>query len=117
MAPSAGGALLKVKDLRKRAIDVSKAELDKKVDLTFTYKPTKIGRRITGWTFKTKENQPRPVQRQLPLHDKEPEHTPEARAKGLAALADCKRELNGTAAPVTRCDPTAHGYDASRVAR
>jgi hypothetical protein len=38
-------ALPSVKNPRKRAIDVSKAELDKKADLTFTYQPTKTGRR------------------------------------------------------------------------
>jgi len=36
-------ALPSVKNPRKRAIDVSKAELDKKADLTFTYQPTKTG--------------------------------------------------------------------------
>jgi hypothetical protein len=30
-----------VKNLRKRALDVAKAELDEKADLTFTYMPTK----------------------------------------------------------------------------
>ena len=95
-------ALPSVKNLRKRAIDVSKAELDKKADLTFTYKPTKTGRRITGWTFKVKKNQPRPVQRQLPQRDHEPDHTPEVKAKGLAALAVCKREVAETAPPVAR---------------
>jgi plasmid replication initiation protein len=59
------GELSAVKDLRKRAIDVSKAELDNKADLTFRYEPIKAGRRITGWKFKVKENRPRPVQRQL----------------------------------------------------
>src|SRR5580692_415188 len=95
-------ALPSVKNLRKRAIDVSKAELDKKADLTFTYKPTKTGRRITGWTFKVKKNQPRPVQRQLPQRDHEPDHTPEVKAKGLGALAVCKREVAETAPPVAR---------------
>ena len=92
-------ALPSVKNLRKRAIDVSKAELDKKADLTFTYKPTKTGRRITGRTFKVKKNQPRPVKRQLPLRDHEPDHTPEVKAKGLAV---CKREVAETAPPVAR---------------
>jgi len=45
-------ALPSVKNPRKRAIDVSKAELDKKADLTFTNQPTKTGRRITGWIVK-----------------------------------------------------------------
>ena len=70
-----------MKDLRRRAIDVAKAELDKKADLSFTYTPTKAGHRIAGWTFKVKKNQPRPVQRQLHLRDQEPEHTPEVRTK------------------------------------
>jgi len=35
------GELSAVKDLRKRAIDVSKAELDNKADLTFSYTPIK----------------------------------------------------------------------------
>jgi hypothetical protein len=48
------GELSAVKDLRKRAIDVSKAELDNKADLTFRYEAIKAGRRITGWTFKVK---------------------------------------------------------------
>jgi len=74
-----------VKDLRQRAIDVAKAELDKKADLSFTYKPTKVGRRrITGWTFKVRKNRPRPVQRQLPLRV-EPELSPEQVAEAKAA--------------------------------
>jgi plasmid replication initiation protein len=82
---------------------VPQAELDKKADLTFTYTPIKNGRRITGWTFKVKKNQPRPVQRQLPLRDSQPvEHTPEATTKGLAALADCKREVEKAPALVAR---------------
>ena len=36
------GELSAVKDLRKRAIDVSKAELDNKADLTFSYMPIKL---------------------------------------------------------------------------
>jgi plasmid replication initiation protein len=91
------GQLSTAKDLRKRAIDVAKAELNKKADWTFTYKPVKVGRRITGWTFKTKENQPPPVQRQLPLRDSEHERTEEGTANGLALLADWKRN-NGAAA-------------------
>jgi plasmid replication initiation protein len=87
-----------VKNLRKCVLDVPKAELDKKADLSFTYEPTKTGRRITGWTFKVKKNHPRPVQRQLPLRDRdqEPEDTPEIRAKNKKTLDDCKREINGT---------------------
>jgi plasmid replication initiation protein len=91
-----------VKDLRQRAIDVSKAELDKKAALSFTYTPTKVGRRNTGWTFTVKKNHAPPVQRQLHLRDHEPEHTPEVKARNLAKLDDCKREVNGTPAPVAR---------------
>ena len=91
-----------VKDLRQRAIDVSKAELDKKADLSFTYTPTKVGRRITGWIFKVKKNQPRPVQRQFNLLDSHSVRTPEEKTKGLAALADCKREVDKAPAPVAR---------------
>jgi plasmid replication initiation protein len=92
-----------VKDLRQRAIDVSKAELDKKADLSFTYTPTKVGRRITGWTFKVRKNQVPPVQRQLHLVlDQEPERTTEATTKGLAALAECKREVEKAPVPVAR---------------
>jgi plasmid replication initiation protein len=87
------GELSAVKDLRKRAIDVSKAELDKKADLTFSYTPMKVGRRITGWSFKVKENKPRPVQRQLPLAEKE--STVEEIAKGKAALSSIKAALKG----------------------
>ena len=92
------GELPAVKDLRKRAIDVSKAELDNKADLTFRYEPIKVGRRITGWTFKIKENRPRPVQRQLPLKV-EPRATPEqeeeARAQRKAAMAELRRSIGG----------------------
>jgi plasmid replication initiation protein len=84
-----------VKDLRQRAIDVAKAELDKKADLSFTYKPTKVGRRITGWTFKVKKNHPRPVQRQLPLRATEPEPSPEEITKGRASLAALKAQIRG----------------------
>jgi plasmid replication initiation protein len=87
------GQLSAVKDLRKRALDVSKAELDHKADLTFTYAPTKVGRRITGWKFKIKENHPRPVQRQLPLRGAEPEQSHEEIAKARASLAALKAEL------------------------
>jgi plasmid replication initiation protein len=82
-----------VKDLRQRAIDVAKAELDKKADLSFTYKPAKAGRRITGWTFKVKKNHPRPVQRQLPLRATELEPSPEEIAKGRASLAALKAQI------------------------
>jgi plasmid replication initiation protein len=54
-------------ELRRIAIKVPKAELDRKADMTFTYTPTKVGRRVTGWIFKVRENHPRPTQRQLPL--------------------------------------------------
>jgi plasmid replication initiation protein len=87
------GQLSAVKDLRKRALDVSKAELDHKADLTFTYAPTKVGRRIIGWKFKIKENHPRPVQRQLPLRGAEPEQSHEEIAKARASLAALKAEL------------------------
>lgn len=80
------GELSAVKDLRKRAIDVSKAELDNKADLTFSYTPTKVGKRITGWNFKVRKNHPRPVQRQLPLRDSEPERTAEEIARGRSML-------------------------------
>jgi hypothetical protein len=50
-----------------------------------------------------KKNQPGPVQRQFHLVlDQEPERTPEATTKGLAALADCKRKVDKTPAPVAR---------------
>lgn len=88
-----------VKNLRKRAIDVSRAELDKKADLSFTYTPTKVGRRITGWTFKVKKNHPRPTQRQLSLRDLEPERTPEERTKNLGVLADWKHGQRAAKAP------------------
>lgn len=94
-----------VKDLRQRAIDVAQAELDKKADLTFTYKPTKTGRRITGWTFKVKKNQPRPVQRQLPLRGLEPERTPEERTKNLEVIKDWKRDQKNGTALVARVRP------------
>jgi len=87
-----------VKNLRKRAIDVSKAELDKKADLSFTYKPTKTGRRITGWTFKVRKNQPRPVQRQLPLRvepELSPEQRAEAKAARRAAVEALRQEIRG----------------------
>jgi plasmid replication initiation protein len=89
------GQLSAVKDLRKRAIDVSKAELEKKADLTFRYEPIKTGRRITGWKFKVKENRPRPVQRQLPLRATEPEPSPEEIAKGRASLLALKAQIKG----------------------
>jgi len=91
------GELPMVKDLRKRALDVPKAELDAKADLTFTYAPTKVGKRITGWTFTVKPNRPRPVQRSLPLRDAEPEPSPEQKAQNLAVLADAKAKLRGAA--------------------
>ena len=47
-----------VKDLRVRAIDTPKRELDGKSELTFSYKPQLIGRRITGWTFTVHSNKP-----------------------------------------------------------
>lgn len=53
--------LKKTDHLRSRAIDYPKDELDSKSPLTFTYKPRKIARRITGWTFTVKKNKPRPV--------------------------------------------------------
>lgn len=87
------GQLSSVKDLRKRAIDVSRAELDHKADLTFTYTPTKVGRRITGWVFKVKKNTPRPMQRQLPLDPAELERTAEETQKGKAALAAMKERI------------------------
>jgi hypothetical protein len=40
--------------------------------------------------------------RQLHLIDSEAERTLEERSKGLAALADCKREVKKTPAPVAR---------------
>jgi plasmid replication initiation protein len=87
-----------VKDLRKRAIDVSKAELDAKADLTFRYEPIKSGRRVTGWKFKIKTNQPAPIQRQLPLRP-EPELTPEeaaeAKAARRAAIEELRRRIRG----------------------
>lgn len=89
------GELSAVKDLRKRAIDVSKAELDNKADLTFRYEPIKVGRRIAGWKFKVKENYPRPVQRQLPLRATEPEPSPEEITKGRASLAALKAQIRG----------------------
>ena len=88
-----------VKDLRKRAIDVARAELDAKADLTFTYAPIKIGKRITGWRFKVKANHPRPVQRRLPLRaeDPDPERTEEEWSKGQAILAELKAKIRGAA--------------------
>lgn len=47
-----------VKDLRVKAIDTPKRELDQKSELTFTYEPHLIGRRITGWTFTVQSNKP-----------------------------------------------------------
>jgi plasmid replication initiation protein len=91
------GELSAVKDLRKRAIDVSKAELDNKADLTFRYEPIKAGRRITGWKFKVKENRP-PVQRQLPLRvESEPsaEEAEKARVVRRAALEELRQKLRG----------------------
>jgi plasmid replication initiation protein len=87
-----------VKDLRQRAIDVAKAELDKKADLTFGYEPIKVGRRITGWKFKVKENRPRPVQRQLPLRvepELSQEQAAEAKAARRAAVEALRREIRG----------------------
>jgi plasmid replication initiation protein len=88
------GELSAVKDLRKRAIDVSKAELDNKADLTFRYEAIKAGRRITGWTFKVKENRPRPVQREFPLRV-DPELNRQPTAGGRAALSSIKAALKG----------------------
>lgn len=90
--------LTTVKDLRRRAIDVSKAELDKKADLSFTYNPTKVGRRITGWTFKVRKNRPRPVQRQLPLRvepELSPEQEAEAKAARRAAVETLRQQIRG----------------------
>jgi hypothetical protein len=87
------GQLPAVKDLRKRAIDISKAELDHKADLTFVYSPTKVGKRITGWRFTVQNNRPRPVQRQLHLPSNEPEPSPEEVAKAKASLASLKARL------------------------
>ena len=86
------GELSAVKDLRKRAIDVSKSELDCKADLTFTYTPTKVGKRITGWTFKVKENYSRPVQRQLPLKGEGAVALPETARQAEQAQSDARLE-------------------------
>ena len=89
------GQLPAVKDLRKRAIDISKAELDNKADLTFVYSPTKVGKRITGWKFTVQNNRPRPVQRQLHFPSNEPEPSPEEVAKAKASIASLKASLKG----------------------
>jgi plasmid replication initiation protein len=86
------GQLSAVKDLRKRAIDVSRAELDSKADLTFSYTPTKTGKRITGWIFKVKKNQPRPIQRQLPLRV-EPEPSQEDKVKARVSFEALKEQV------------------------
>lgn len=90
------GELPTANDLSKRAIDVPKAELSNKADLSFVYAPIKLGRRIVGWKFKVMGNQPRPDQRQLPLRDSEHECTEGGITNGLAVLADWKRN-NGAA--------------------
>lgn len=48
-----------VKDLRARAIDVPKKELDEKSEWSFSYVPKKLGKAITGWTFTVRANKPR----------------------------------------------------------
>lgn len=52
------GQLEAVKDLRVKAIDLPRRELDKKSPLTFTYEPTMQGRKIVGWIFTVRANKP-----------------------------------------------------------
>jgi len=50
------------------------------------------------WTFKVKENRPRPVQRQLPLRvepELSPEQQAEAKAARRAAVEALRREIRG----------------------
>lgn len=91
------GELPAVSDLRARALDVPKKELDAKADLTFTYAPIKAGKKITGWKFRVKANHPRPVQRRLPLRAVEPEPTAEVKSQNLAILAEAKARTRGAA--------------------
>lgn len=86
------GELPNVEDLRRRAIDVPKAELSNKADLTFVYAPIKLGRRIVGWKFKVMENHPRPVQRQLPLKGEGAVELPETARQAQAAQSDSRLE-------------------------
>jgi hypothetical protein len=46
-----------------------------------------------GWKFKVKENRPRPVQRQLPLHVEQP--TAEEIEKRRVAFAELKKAVKG----------------------
>lgn len=55
------GELQRTDNLQARAIVHPQKELNAKSPLAFTFKPQKIGRRITGWIFKVKKNKPRPV--------------------------------------------------------
>jgi plasmid replication initiation protein len=55
--------LQRIDNLQARAIEYPRRDLDKKSPLTFSYKPRKEGRRITGWTFTVLENRPKPVKR------------------------------------------------------
>lgn len=55
------GELQRTDNLQARAIVHPQKELNTKSPLTFTFKPQKIGRRITAWKFTIKKNKPRPV--------------------------------------------------------
>ena len=85
--------LVAVKDLRARAIDYPKKELDAKSHLTFTYVPKYEGRRIVGWTFTVKPNKPLDQQRPLHLHSSPAEPTEEERAAGRAHFAEIRKNL------------------------
>lgn len=88
------------KDLRARALDVPKKELDLKADLSFTYRPIKVGRRITGWTFTVKPNRPRSaLKRREPLPDPAPEPTEAEKRANLAHLAALRAQLKGGPQP------------------
>lgn len=45
-------------DLKARVIEQARRELNLKASLTFTAKPTKIGRKTVGWFFEIKDNKP-----------------------------------------------------------
>lgn len=52
-----------VKELRRRVIDPSVAEISAKTDMLLTYEPLRKGRKVVGFRFKMATNE----QRQLPL--------------------------------------------------
>lgn len=94
------GELERVVHLNQRAIDYPRKELELKSHLTFTSKPKKVGRKITGWVFTIRENKPKEVQvkakktkaKVVPVPTV-PADDPAKRAEWAADLAALKQSL------------------------